>query len=239
MIVHPRNWETVGQPIDTHEIERTLLEILYGIDCNCLSLSGGIDSSLLLYFMKQVHTDRVRLFTIGSADDHPDVHCARLVAAHFENVEHHVYIPTSDEVEAEQQEGDVPGDAAVRLFYEFVSQYTENIVAGDGIDEFMGGYYAHMNSPTDAVYLDYLRRLRDQQLRPLNRNSGAVQVFLPYIDKRLVLLMAQIPLAEKVDQSNRKMVLCQIAQGKLPAEVIERRKYGFCDALHIKETVRA
>ena len=239
MIVKPRNWEKVGQPIVTYEIERTLLEILYGLDCNCLSLSGGIDSSLLLYFMRQIHPDGVRLFTIGSAHDHPDVQSARLVAAHFENGEHHVYIPSPAEVEAEHKEGDVPGDAAVRLFYAFVSQYTESIVAGDGIDEFMAGYYAHMNDPTEAVYHEFLSRLRDQQLRPLNRNSGDVRVFLPYIDERLILLMAQIPLAEKVDQEGRKKVLCEIAQGKLPAEIIERRKYGFCDALHIKEASHA
>lgn len=234
MIVYPKEWETVGQPISPEQIEQTLLEILSDIDCKCLAFSGGLDSSLMLYFLTQIHSDGIRLFTTGLSDEHPDVRYSRLVAAHFGIFEHHVYIPTSDEVKAEQRPGDFPGDVAVRLFYRFVSECTYSIISCDGIDEFMAGYYPHMNEPIEVVYYDFLRRLRDEHLRALNRNSGIVKVYLPCIDKRLILLMAQIPLSEKVDHANRKKTLMRIARDRLPTEVIERHKYGFCDALRIK-----
>ncbi|GAJ00019.1 unnamed protein product, partial [marine sediment metagenome] len=41
--------------------------------------------------------------------------------------------------------------------------------------------------------------------------------------------------SEKVDRKCRKKLMVEIAKGKIPNEVINRRKYGFCDVLKIKE----
>jgi asparagine synthetase B (glutamine-hydrolysing) len=80
-----------------------------------------------------------------------------------------------------------------------------------------------------------MKRLQEEQLIPLNKNSGQVKVYLPYLDNRLVLLFSQIPISEKVDSKHRKKIMIQMAKGKIPNEIINRRKYGFCDVLKIKE----
>lgn len=230
MIVYPLDWNEVGRPVQVKDIELGIMKVLSEIGCNCLSFSGGLDSSLMLYFMLKKHM-HVRTFTIGLSEDHPDIKYAQLVVDSFSNVAHNYYIPTREEIEAEEQPGDLEGDAAVRLFYKFVKKHTTKIIACDGIDEFMAGYYAHQETLSETTYFNFIRRLQGVQLAPLNRNSGEVDVYLPYLDGRLISLYSQIPLSEKVDAHIRKKFMVRMAKGKLPDRVITRRKYGFCDAL--------
>jgi len=235
MIAYPEDWEKAGVTIIVADVKKELLDILYEIDCDCLAFSGGLDSSLLLYYMCEIFGG-VRVFTIGKEETHPDIMFAEKVVSHYRKVfdtviEHKIYCPTKEEIEQENKVGEnFPGDKVVRLFYRFVSLHTGDIIAGDGVDEFMCGYYAHRDNPCEKTYYEYLRKLQTQQLIPLNKNSGRVRVYLPYIDRKIIFLLSQIPLADKVDSERRKKFMLKLAEGKVPDEVILRRKYGFCDA---------
>ncbi len=243
MIAYPEGWETIGQPVHLNQIVYRLMLTLRDIPCNCLSLSGGIDSSLLLYYMLQVHPE-VKVFTIGLSEDHPDVKYATIVVDKMssifpkEIITHKVYIPWPDKIKREQQPGQSLGDTAVRLFYGFVGNHTDGIIAGDGIDEFMCGYYSHQKSPNEKTYYEYIRWLKKDHLIPLDKNSGSVKVYLPFLDSRLTSLLSQIPISEKVDSHHRKKLMVEMARGRLPKEIITRRKYGFCDALKIKGVIK-
>jgi|GEM_PF-2538492 len=240
MIVYPSDWKKVGVEITVADVEKALLDVLCKINCSCLAFSGGLDSSLLFYYMCQVF-DTVKVFTMGSSETHPDIVFAKKVVKYYQkifdkSIEHKIYCPTKRTIDCERvlrddKEKDLPGDEAVRLFYKFVSLYIEDIVAGDGVDEFTGGYYAHMSNPGEKNYYLYIRELQERQLMPLNKNSGKTRVYLPYIDKEIIFLLSQIPLTEKVDLAGRKKIMVKMAEGKVPDEVITRRKYGFCDAL--------
>lgn len=235
MIAYPKNWAKVGQPVQIFDITGRIFWTLVEIGCPYLSLSGGLDSSLILYFMAQAF-DKVTAFTIGFPRTHPDIKYSRLVVKMFENVKHEVFVPSADEVASEIEKKPGP-DVGVRLFYRFLAEKEiPGIVACDGIDEYMAGYYDHQQHPDEETYYKYIRRLRDEHLKPLNDNSKGVKVYLPYLDDRLLYLLAQIPLADKVDSKNRKKVMVQMAKHRLPQKVIERWKYGFCDALGFKET---
>lgn len=236
MIVSPLNWMEIGKPISVKDIELGIMKALSEIDCNCLSFSGGLDSSLMLYFMLKRYK-RVRTFTIGLSENHPDIKYAQLVVDSFGKVEHNYYIPSREKIEAEERPGDLEGDAAIRLFYKFVRKHATEIIACDGIDEFMAGYYAHQKTLSETTYFNFIWQLQTGQLAPLNKNSGKVKVHLPYLDSRLISLYSQIPLSEKVDLHTRKKFMVCMAKGKLPDRVIARRKYGFCDALKVTEKV--
>lgn len=233
MIIYPDNWKNIGQPIDLKKIEDTILEVLSGISCNSLSFSGGIDSSLLLYFMLKIHK-KITVFTIGLSDEHPDVKYAEMITAKFPCVTHKIYIPWPDKIEREKQPNKSMGDTAVRLFYRFVEQHTDGIIAGDGIDEFMCGYYTHQKNPNEETYYNFIRQLKEDHLIPLDGNSRKVKVYLPFLDSRLISLLSQIPIVEKVDINHRKKLMVKMAKGRLPDEIINRRKYGFCDVFKIK-----
>ena len=227
MIVTPADWTKVGNPINVSDIEETVLQILSEIDCNILSLSGGIDSSLLLYYMLKLG-QKVDTFTIGIEPDHPDVMYSQMAIDHLEEV-----FDTKIGRNLLILDSGNDDNPAVVEFFRWVSQFTNSIIAGDGIDEFMAGYYTHQNDPSEVTYYDFLYRLQKEQLEPLNENSGSVGVHLPYIDKRLIYLLAQIPLYEKVDRSERKKLMVELAQGKLPDEIIYRRKSGFCQRVKV------
>ena len=228
MIIYPNNWHSIGEEPNILKLERLIQSIVDDIDCSALSLSGGVDSSLLLYFMCR-RWGSVRAYTIGYSEEHPDVVCARKVCEQFNNVEHIVHIPSK---KPEKLEGDLAGDEFVREFYRFVGLYESSIVTGDGVDEFMCGYYPHQRDPTDETYRRYIKALVPDQLEPLDKNSGKVMVYLPYLDDRLVSEMSMIPISDKVDSENRKKILINIAKSKLPDYVVYRRKYGFVDALN-------
>lgn len=227
MIIYPDNYIGIGQPIELETIEAMILQVLSEIKCNYISFSGGLDSSLMLYYMLQVY-DEVHAITMGCSEVHPDVKYAKLVVSKFDNVFHKIYIPSTFELEtSEKRCSDFSGDRAVRLFYKYVERYTDRIIACDGIDEFMCGYYAHQEQPCEATYYRYLRELSSKHLIPLHCNSKNVKIYLPYLDSRLLLLYSQIPISDKVDKMHRKKLLAEMANGKIPDEVISRRKYGF------------
>lgn len=237
MVIYPENWSTVGQPIEIQDIEETILQALANTKCTNLSFSGGLDSSLMLYYMSRTF-DKVSAFTIGFPENHPDIEYSQSVAKEFGNVEHEVYIPTAGVIETERNKKAGP-DVAVRLFYQFLAKrWVTGIIACDGIDEFMCGYYDHQQHPDEETYYKHIRRLQDEHLKPLDKNSGAIKVHLPYLDEAVLFLLAQIPLSEKMDGEGRKKVMVQMAQDKVPRKVIERWKYGFCDALGIKKVLK-
>ncbi len=240
MIVFPENWKEVGVAIAIADIEDRLIRVLKEINCNVLSLSGGVDSSLLLYYMCKIF-GHIKVFTAGLSKDHPDVIFAKSAVGYCERVfpyvsfYHQFYYPTPDEVKDTGGKKGFLGDKTVQTFYRFVAKYTDRIIAGDTIDEYMCGYYDHMLEPTEEMYYKYIRQLHENHLVPLNENSGEVKVYLPYADEKIIAMLSQIPLKDKVDLKNRKKVLMKLAKGKVLDDIIERRKYGFCDVLAIKE----
>lgn len=231
MIVYPVDWKEIGQPIELKEIESTILRVLSEIQCNCLALSGGLDSTLMLYFMLNVH-EEVNAFTIGGSESHPDIKYAKLAVRRFGRTKHFIYIPSQKEIDEEKdQSRDFRGDKATRLFYKFVKKHASIINSGDGVDEYMCGYPGHQVAQKELAYHEYIRRLQLEHLEPLDRNSMEVRVNLPYLDEELLNLLSQIPTYEKVTGRERKVLMVEMAKGKVPDEIIMRDKIGFCDAL--------
>ena len=220
MIIHPKNWQSVGQPVSMADLDTTLRVILSEIDCDCLSFSGGLDSSLLLYHLLDMGRS-VRTFTMTCDANHPDMLYAKASIHTFKEQFGGRVISRWSVVP------EVYGDDLVRAFYDDIAQWTDSIITGDGVDEFMCGYYAHQADPREEVYYTNLRLLQERHLAPLDENSGSTRVYLPYMDKRFIHLMAQIPLEAKVDLYSRKKVLVELARNKLSQEIIERKKYGF------------
>ena len=220
MIEHPKDWQKVGREIGLTEVGEAIRQSILSINCNCLSFSGGLDSSLLLHFMLEAGR-KVQIFNGTCSQGHPDTYYSQLAVRFFES-------KFNTKITGQWFVIDnATGNKLVKAFYKLVGQHTDSIIAGDGIDEFAGGYYDHQEKPYEFRYFYHMRKLQLEQLAPLDKNSGTVRVHLPYLDTRVTSLLWQIPLSEKVDATCRKKLMVQLAEGKLPREIIDRRKYGF------------
>lgn len=237
MIVYPKCWREVGEPIASKKIITVVKDVLTEINCRNLALSGGVDSSTMLALMVDVFKkEDICCFNIALSEKHPDFIYSDLVAKLFKvKIIHH--IPTKH---LEKNVGEFDGDEIVREFFCWLQGCgCESIVTCDGIDEFMGGYYDHMKFPTEEMYYSYMRRFQNEQAKPLDKNSGETKVFLPYIDDRVICLLSQIPYSERFDMNERKKVVNKIARiKKIPEEIIVRHKYGFIDVMKIKKGER-
>ena len=219
MIVFPEDWNQLGQKVKLADIDNVLRQVIAEIDCCNLSYSGGIDSSLLLYYLLETGRD-VNLFTVSNDAEHPDLEYAKLGHRFFENrygrsLPHKVFVLH-----------DCEGDELVRRYYLELASICSDIITGDGIDELACGYYSHQSLQNDKTYYDLLRKVQANHLQPLNENSGSVKVYVPYIDARIANLFYRVPLTDKVNDQGRKLVIRALADGRMPLEIIERRKYG-------------
>jgi len=236
MIVLPSRWETRGQIPSLDDIEGALVSVLCDINCNHLAYSGGIDSTLLLHYLEQIYGN-VYTYTIGYSLSHPDIIYAQRYLYGKHNIYSHFHIPSEELIKENKYHGDYPGDESLRIFYGWVKYHTQQIITGDGIDEYSCGYYDHMTSSGEDIYRDYLSRLVTEHLVPLDKLSGDVEAFLPYIDERMVSLWEAIPLSAKCTPTDRKLVVKALAlRAGIDIDIIERRKYGLCSSLNnIKE----
>jgi asparagine synthetase B (glutamine-hydrolysing) len=220
MIKHPKNWQDIGRKVSPQEVAEAVQDCILTLNIRNLSLSGGIDSTLLLYFMKTLLGDPIHCYTIALDETHPDYIHAKMATVFF-GVEFHPYVlgkPSN-------------GNESVRTFYERLSaDGVKDIIAGDGIDEFACGYYSHEKDGSEQNYISWIRKLNAEQLVPLNENSGDVSVYLPYLSSEVISLLSLIPLSEKVDSYRRKKIIVEMAQGNIPDVIVNRWKFGFCDA---------
>lgn len=236
MIVYPEGWEQFGRQPTAETLKATLLEVLRELGCHSLCLSGGVDSSLILAYLTEIFGN-VTAYTIGSSSSHPDVVAARQIVTYFQDkgrtIDHYVGIPTAEQMaKSKDKECQYPGDEAVFLLYRYIALrgVSDSVLSCDGIDELACGYYDHERSPTYATYFQFLHQLTERHLIPLDRNSGNIQVKLPYLDSRIVGLLGLVPLEEKL-KAGRKGLIYTLASEVLPTFITERRKYGMCDAL--------
>jgi len=217
-------------------------------DAICTTLSGGLDSSFCLAKIRQLVGPEVPIhtFTVGGSVHYPDVQFARIVSRCFNTI-HHELIPSSAEIrKAEEKlrgrwkdEASRPGSAAVFLAYQNIAQHNfKCVIAHDGIDELLGGYWEHRKYDDDEqkkaeAFRDFWDRLEEEHLLPLERKAQSlgVKVVLPYLQKSVVEYIARIPLRERTSFSESKIPLRVIAKKYLPREIVTRKKKGFCSAL--------
>jgi asparagine synthetase B (glutamine-hydrolysing) len=235
MIVYPNNWRDIGKTPTIKEIENSIFEVVADLGCENLALSGGIDSSYMLWCMVQVFgKENIKCYTIALSNNHPDYVCSEQIVEALGIVNWFYYIPSNKEVKELLKDKD--GNLIVKKFFNWLEceKKVSEIICCDGIDEFMGGYYDHLHNPTHETYYDFMVRLQDEQLRPLNENSGKINVLLPYMSKDLIELYNRIPMNNRFDSNGRKKIMVELAKDKIPDKIIYRRKYGFVDAMRIK-----
>lgn len=199
-------------------------------------LSGGIDSSLLALLTRG---SNIPCFTLGGCLDHHDVQAASRLAELWD-LDLKICLPnTAAQKRAHDLTHDYPGDDGVLLALEFAARFCTDILATDGIDEQVGGYWWHANASErfaspEAAFEHFWGELEPAHLGPMFLSAQRVGVNLRfvYLDPVVVSYIARVPLVERVRPGQPKAFWRDVARlAGVPEWIINRPKRGFLDAL--------
>ncbi|MCX5715330.1 MAG: asparagine synthase (glutamine-hydrolyzing) [Candidatus Omnitrophica bacterium] len=142
-------------------------------------LSGGMDSSTIVYLMTKINAGKVKTFSIGFDEaDYSELKYARIVAKRF-NTEHHEYIVKPHAIEllptlVWHYDEPYADSSALPSYYvaKMTRQEVKVALNGDGGDEDFGGYERFMA----ARYAELFRKLP-----PAIRNTvmGSIPKMIP------------------------------------------------------------
>lgn len=211
------------------------------------TLSGGIDSSSALAMIRRISGigAEIHTFTIVASKKHPDYINAKRIAELFGTV-HHSWVVSKKQISRARSKmlsiwpdaAIEDGDVAVFMLYRYISKLGfKCVIAHDGIDELLGGYWKHRKHQTpvqkERAFKYFWNRLKKHHLLPLELKSQyfGIEVLLPYFQEEVIKYISKIPLDDRTGLEISKIPLRKIAGKYLPTEIIERKKSGFCDAL--------
>ena len=126
---------------------RLMSEVPLGV-----SLSGGLDSSVVVALMSKLSNTQVKTFCIGYEGNKEDseFEYARSVAQRYETDHHEFYISDLNFFDFIPKyvwfmDEPISDSAAIPLYYlsKFSRDYVTVILSGEGADEILGGYYIY------------------------------------------------------------------------------------------------
>jgi asparagine synthase (glutamine-hydrolysing) len=215
-------------------------------------LSGGLDSTLALLHVRDLHPDCVA-FTIGTPDSE-DVSYARRVATDL-GVRHEVIEVTPGDIRlpaireairmSELTEyGDVINAVISRLLFARVRSCGVKVVlCGDGSDELFGGYEMYRQPDPvlrQRIFQHKLHNLGRTELQRVDRTSmrQGVETRVPFLDLALVRLAMRLPIELKLRDGQEKWILRHAFADILPSYVRQRPKNPLSHSSGLHERVR-
>jgi len=215
-------------------------------------LSGGLDSSVTLAHVAELHPDCVA-FTIGTPDS-DDLAYARRLTADL-GVRHEVIelrpgdidldaVRTAIAMSELTEYGDIINAVvSVPLFRRVHELGVKVVLAGDGSDELFGGYdmYAQIGDDLrQRLFLHKLANLSRTELQRVDRTSmgQGVEVRVPFLDLELVRLAMRMPIDLKVRDGQEKWIVRQAFADLVPDYIRRRPKNPMSHSSGLHERAR-
>ncbi|MEI7593482.1 MAG: asparagine synthase-related protein [Actinomycetes bacterium] len=215
-------------------------------------LSGGLDSSITLINVLEMHPDCVA-FTIGTPDSE-DVRYARRLTAEL-GVRHEVIdlglgdirsrdVRRAIEMSELTEYGDIINAVvSVPLFRRVHELGIKVVLAGDGSDELFGGYDMYHQVSDELrqrLFLHKLVNLCRTELQRVDRTSmgQGVEVRVPFLDLELVKLAMRMPISLKRRDGQEKWILRETFADVLPDYIRMRPKNPMSHSSGLHERAR-
>jgi len=218
-------------------------------------LSGGLDSSLIIYMAHQIKPD-IEAFTV-SMEEGKDLPLAKDVAKYL-GIKHHILMFGEEEIneilpqaiyhQEMYEESCVHGAIANFLAARFVSPHTKCVFTGEGADEFLAGYdgqFRQGKNPEEvASIVDQLINVaHNTALQRLDRLAAAnsMESRMPFLDAKVMDFSMKIHLGHKIHGSEQagKWVLRQAFEGCLPDHIIYQPKRFFAQGSGVAYIMRS
>ncbi|MDL2271010.1 asparagine synthetase B, partial [Methanobrevibacter sp. OttesenSCG-928-I08] len=207
-----------------------------GLDEVALILSGGVDSTLLGYLLKEVSNKtglKVKLYVVGVPDS-KDIYYSKMVADNLGfdlkilEITEKIVLDNLEEVVKFIGENNLMKiGVGMTMFLASKMIYEDNIkvaISGQGADELFAGYSRYLTTYKKGLkYLNNELRYDVGNLYHVNleRDDAAtmknsVELRLPYLDKKVIEYSLNIPVQYKIKSSDdevKKRVLRNLAFG--------------------------
>lgn len=207
----------------------------------CL-LSGGIDSSTILYLLNDMYFGNVEAFTFALSSSSTDYVYANLLCKKY-GIKLNVISPTKEELVdfyinygvfvTETYESALIRNAVSYYFLcKGVHEHGYKFCfSGEGADEIFGGYsyFKLINSESRNEELQKsLSNINKTYLQMADRASmyATVEVRVPYMDKDFIIYCSNLPGDMKINGNQDKIVLRDLYQDKIPNVICNRQKEG-------------
>lgn len=148
-----------------------------------LTLSGGVDSSVLGLTMRRFYTSAINTFSVGDNDKTPDIELARVVAGRIGSAHSETVLSFDDYLKdiprcvwAEEQITSLLGLPSFCLF-KIVGSRVKVCLNGEGADELFGGYSMYIDRRRTVNWAkDNLARLKEVGLTPRDEVAEVVDL---------------------------------------------------------------
>jgi asparagine synthase (glutamine-hydrolysing) len=215
-------------------------------------LSGGLDSSLTLIHVQEMHPDCVA-FTVGTPDSE-DVRYASRLCADL-GVPHEIIdlrpgdihlddVRTAIRLSELTEYGDIINAiVSVPLFRRVHEMGVKVVLAGDGSDELFGGYDMYREiSPeqSNALFLHKIQHLSRTELQRVDRTrmGNGVEARVPYLDLDMLTMAMRLPASMKMRDGYEKWILRHTFADVLPDYILKRHKNPMSYSSGLHERVR-
>jgi asparagine synthase (glutamine-hydrolysing) len=214
---------------------------------NAVSLSGGLDSSIVAAITKEYRQD-MKLFTVSvESAPGPDLANAKLMAE-FLGLKHFIYHITDDDIRRMMSdsiwylesfdEDCISGILSNYFASKIVKAHSNAVLVGEGADELFGGYRMVLKNERvkDEEHREHLaKKLLDisynTALRRLDRGwmANGVDYRIPYLDRKIVDFSQKVPMKWKIygDKQIEKYILRLAFRDMLPEQIANREKLRF------------
>jgi len=224
----------------------SVLKRVEGLDEIGVIFSGGLDSSYLALLLREMSENvplKIKLYAVGVKDSH-DVEAA-IYASKFLNLDLEICEVTEDLIRQALPEvvKAIGDDNLMKVGVGLTTYFATKLVARDGIkvaisgqgaDELFGGYKRYVQGFIDGT-LNYDLRVDMSNMYHVNLERddacsmlNSVELRLPFLDKKLVELVLNIPDNKKIVSMHddmRKSILRKIAfEDGLDYEIAYRPK---------------
>jgi asparagine synthase (glutamine-hydrolysing) len=218
-------------------IYRVLEEACNSCKSNLISLSGGLDSSIIAYFLKQRKPKTVAVITEDFVST--DLTYCQMISKELELPLVIYNVKTAEILEAVEEtikilknfnDIEIRNNVVMYLAIKWAKDNGEkSIITGDGADELFAGYSFLVNKPEEELEKE-IKRVCSVMHFPTQKIGKALGVNIesPFLDEKVIKLANEIPVNLKVRNENEKRhgkwILRKTFEKYIPPQIAWREK---------------
>jgi len=204
---------------------------------NLISLSGGLDSSIIAYFLKQRKPKTVAVITEDFVSS--DLTYCQMISKDFElpltiyNVKTEFILEAIEEtikILKNFNDIEIRNNVVMYLAIKWAKDAEEkSIITGDGADELFAGYNFLINKSEEELEKE-IQRICSVMHFPTQKIGEALGVSIesPFLNDRVIELAKKIPVNLKVREENQKRygkwILRKTFEKKISKQIVWREK---------------